>query len=92
VVFFAAVFLLVVRFFPLVFVAMVLLRFPIQCRRRTPTASACRQNHFLQVQACRPARRVNCFFHYKPLTPENIHAMAHVSRLGMSIESDRLCH
>jgi hypothetical protein len=47
---------------------------------------------FLQVQACRPARRVNCFFHYKPLTPENIHAMAHVSRLGMSIESDRLCH
>jgi hypothetical protein len=37
----ALAFLLVVRFFPLVLVAMFLLRFLICCRRRPPTAGAC---------------------------------------------------
>jgi hypothetical protein len=58
----ALAFLLVVRFFPLVLVAMFLLRFLICCRRRPPAAGACMQNHSLHVQACRLARRVNCFF------------------------------
>lgn len=58
------VFLLAVRFFPVVLVAMVLLRFSsVAAGARRRRTRAC-TNHVSQVQACRPTRRVNCFFHY----------------------------
>jgi hypothetical protein len=66
----ALVFLVVERFFPLVLVAMVLLRLS-TARRRPPTAGACMHESFSQVQACRPARRVNCFFHYTTIAAES---------------------
>jgi len=57
-------FLLVERFFPLVLVAMVLLRFSsIAAGGRRQRTRACK-NHSLQVQACRLARRVKCFFRF----------------------------
>jgi len=56
------VFLLAVRFFPVVLVAMVLLRFSsVAAGARGRRTRAC-TNHVSQVQACRPTRRVNCFF------------------------------
>ena len=65
----AVVFLVVVRFFPLL-VAMVLLRF---CCCMSPShTGACTPNHALQVQACRPAQRVNCFFHYTLIARESV--------------------
>jgi hypothetical protein len=49
---------------------MVLLRLS-TARRRPPTAGACMHESFSQVQACRPARRVNCFFHYTTIAAES---------------------
>jgi hypothetical protein len=65
------VFLLVVRFFPLVFVAMA--SAPILLCCRTPPLKRTRRctNHASLVQAYRPTRRVNCFFHYTTIASES---------------------
>ena len=65
------VFLLVVRFFPLVFVAMA--SAPILLCCRTPPLKRTRRctNHAPLVQAYRPTRRVNCFFHYTTIASES---------------------
>ena len=63
----APVFLLVVRFFPLVLVAMASAPILLCCRTRPLKRTRTCSNHaFPLVQACRPAWRVNSFFHYIP--------------------------
>jgi hypothetical protein len=62
---------LVVRFFPVVLVAMVLLRSESVAARGHRKHRRMRASHALQVQACRPTCRVNCFFHYTLFATEN---------------------
>jgi hypothetical protein len=55
-------FLLVVRFFPLVLVAMACAPILLWCRTRPVKRTRSCTNHASLVQACRPTGRVNCFF------------------------------
>ena len=65
------VFLLVVRFFPLVLVAMACAPILLCCRTRPLKRTRTCTNHASLVQACRPTGRVNCFFHYTMIASES---------------------
>jgi hypothetical protein len=64
-------FLLVVRFFPLVFVAMASAPILLCCRAPPLKRTRPYTNHASLVQAYRPTRRVNCFFHYTTIASES---------------------
>jgi hypothetical protein len=73
------VFLLVVRFFPLVLVAMACAPILICCRTRPRKRTRACTNHTSLVQACRPTGRVNCFFHYTMITSKSGNLGCHLA-------------
>ena len=85
-------FLLVVRFFPLVLVAMACAPLLLCWRTRPLKRTRACTNHASLVQACRPTGRVNCFFHYTMIARESGNLGHHGKDFNLAVHATRTLH